>query len=414
MKKLLLASLSLLLSGTMFAQNALKVWSFTDELETMINDYYEPTHPGISSEYKLIPTDKFADELDGALTSDTDVPDVFALEDAFVRRFVEKGPDYLLDLTDIYNSVKDKMVDYPIQVGSYKGKVYAMSWQATPGALFYRRSLAKKYLGTDKPEEVQKYLSDWNKFKETAATLKDKSNGKCVILPSGWELSKPFEGSRRSPWIVKGKLVVDPMMETYLETFKYLKDNGYVADASPWTAEWFAGMSGKLKDEKKKSVEVFSYFLPTWGLHFVLKTNATTGGDWAVVPGPASYRWGGTWVAAYKNSKNAKLAKTLIKYICTDDEFLESWAVDKGDMVSNNTVIDKIKNDFSEPFLCGQNHYKVFAEMANEVDGTLTQATDQTIERLWGDTVYNYVYNGGTKEESIATFKSNVKEELGY
>ncbi len=111
MKKLLLASLSLLLSGAMCAQNALKVWSFTDELETMINDYYEPTHPGISSEYKLIPTDKFADELDGALTSDTDVPDVFALEDAFVRfSTLSLSTRYLYALPSLVNDQPKKPI----------------------------------------------------------------------------------------------------------------------------------------------------------------------------------------------------------------------------------------------------------------------------------------------------------------
>jgi hypothetical protein len=72
----------------------------------------------------------------------------------------------LLDLTDIYEANKDKLLAYPVEIGSYNGRVYGMSWQTTPGALFYRRSLAKKYLGTDDPTQVQMYLSDLPKFLE--------------------------------------------------------------------------------------------------------------------------------------------------------------------------------------------------------------------------------------------------------
>lgn len=71
---------------------------------------------------------------------------MFGLEDAFVRKYVESG--LLLELDDVYAEVKDKMVDYPMKVGSYNGHVYGKARQVTPGAVFYRRSLAKKYFGT--------------------------------------------------------------------------------------------------------------------------------------------------------------------------------------------------------------------------------------------------------------------------
>jgi ABC-type glycerol-3-phosphate transport system substrate-binding protein len=153
----------------------LVVWSFTDELGGMINDYYKAAHPDVTVEYSLTPTDQFPNKLDPVLASGQGAPDIFALEDAFVRKYVESG--LLLDITDIYDANKDKLLAYPAQVGSYNGKVYGMSWQATPGALFYRRSLAKKYFGTDDPAAVQAYFADEAKFLETAALLKTKSGG---------------------------------------------------------------------------------------------------------------------------------------------------------------------------------------------------------------------------------------------
>lgn len=411
-----------LLTGAVFAagkadekksgSTPLVVWSFTDELQTMVDDYYGPTHPGVVIDYSLTPTDQFPNKLDPVLASGQGAPDVFALEDAFVRKYIESG--LLLDLTDIANEIKGKSLAYPMEVGTYNGKVYGLSWQATPGAMFYRRSLAKKYLGTDDPAEVQKYMANLDKFVETAAVLKAKSNGKCVIVSSTGDMFFPFKGARKDPWVVNDKLVIDPAMVSYMEMAKTLKDKGYEGRAGQWSEGWFNGMKGTLKNEKGADVEVFSYLLPTWGLHYVLKTNAPdTSGDWAMIPGPAPYRWGGTWVAAYKGTKNAEAAKDFIKYITSDDGFIEKWATDTGDVVSNTKVTDKIKDNFSEPFLGGQNHYASFVEMAKKVDGKLTQGTDQAIEGLFQEAVTAYAEGEKTRAQALESFKSQVSSQLG-
>lgn len=394
------------------ATNKLVVWSFTDELEKNINNYYKPTHPEMIIEYSMTPTDQFPNKLDPVLASGSGAPDVFALEDAFVRKYVESG--LLLDLTDIYEPIKNDMIEYPVEVGSYNGKVYALSWQATPGAMFYRRSLAKKYLGTDDPAEVQKYFSDIDTFMETAALLKEKSNGNCVVISAIQDLLKPFISSRKSPWVVDGKLVIDDTAMEFLEIAKVLHDKGYEGRVLQWSEGWFSGMQGTLKNEKGNTVEVFSTFLPTWGLHYVLKTNAPdTAGDWAMIPGPLPYRWGGSWIGAWKNTKNPEAAKELIRYLTTDAEYLEQYAKDSGDFVSNMAVVNKIKNDFAEPFLNGQNHYAEFAKMAPQIDGSTTQGTDQAIEALWMDTVIVYSNGEKTKDEAIRTFREQVTAQLG-
>ncbi|MBN1615795.1 MAG: extracellular solute-binding protein [Spirochaetales bacterium] len=421
MKKFLivLAAAVVLFSGCAKKEEAAKaasgklvIWSFTDELKTMVDKYYVPSHPGVEVEYSLTPTDQFPNKLDPVLASGQGAPDVFALEAAFVRKYVESG--LLLDLTDIADAARSKSLAYPIEVGTYNGKVYGMSWQACPGAMFYRRSLAKKYLGTDDPAEVQKYVANLDKFVETAGILKDKSKGKCVIVSSTGDLNNVFLGARKNPWVVNGKLNIDPAMVQYMEMSKLLKDKGYEGRVGQWSEGWFAGMKGSLKDEKGNDIEVFSYMLPTWGLHYVLKTNAPeTSGDWAMTAGPAPYRWGGTWVGAYKGTKNPVAAKDFIKYVSTDDGFLEAWAKDTGDVVSNVSVMNKIKDTYAEPFLGGQNHYAAFVEMAKTVDGKLTQGTDQAIEGLFGEAAVAFVNGEKTRDQAIEEFKSQVSAQLG-
>jgi len=392
----------------------LVIWSFTDELANMTNNStwgFKATHPGVEVEYSQTPSDQFQAKIDPVLASGQGAPDIIALESAFVRKYVESG--LLLDITDIYNANKDKLLSYPVEVGSYNGKVYGMSWQACPGALFYRRSLAKKYLGTDDPKTVQTYFANFNKFLETAQLLKQKSGGSCVVVSSLNDLFNSFMSARKDPWIVNGKLVIDPAMEQYMDICKTLHDNNWEGRVGQWSEGWFAGMKGELKDKAGKPVEVFSYFLPTWGLHYVLKTNApNTSGDWAMVAGPSSYRWGGTWVGAYKGTKNVATAKEFIRYVATDDGFLEAWAKDTGDVVSNINVINKIKDTYTEPFLGGQNHYAEFAEMAKNVNGKLLQGSDEAIEGIWNESVAAFVNGEKTKAQALADFRKQAEAQF--
>jgi len=423
MKKLITVLAAVAVTATMFtgcgnkkttASKDLTVWSFTDELEGLINKYYKPAHPDMNVTYSMTPTDQFPNKLDPVLASGKGCPDVFAMDAAFVRKYIESG--LCLPLDDVYAEVKDKMADYPMKMGSYNGHVYGMSWQMAPGALFYRRSFAKKYLGTDDPVEVQKYLCSLDKFVETAGVLKSRSNGKCLIVSSAADMFMPYKGARKDPWIVDDKLVIDPAMEKYMDMCKLLRDNGYEGRVAQWSEGWFAGMKDNLKDEKGNPVEVFCYLLPTWGLHYTLKPNAagsTADNDWAMCAGPAPYFWGGTWLAAFKGTKNPEGAKEMIKFLATDDAALKGVAVDSGDVVGNMKVVDEVKDNYAEPFLQGQNHYAQFAEMAKTIDGSLTQATDQQIEQIFSETVAAYQNGEKTRDVALKEFKEQVASTMG-
>ena len=290
-----------------------------------------------------------------------------------------------------------------------------MSWQVAPGAMFYRRSYAKKYWGSDDPADVQEKVKDLNTFMATARELNRISRGKCKLVSTSGDLFLPYKGARKKPWIVDDKLYIDPAMDAYMEMAKIFYDEELDGRTSQWAEGWYAGMNDRLIDEKGNDLEIMAYFLPTWGLHYVLKQDASkTSGDWAMCAGPAPYRWGGTWIAAYKGTKKPEAAKEMIRYLATDDKFLEAMAKATGDVVGNYNVQKKIKGYFSEPYLGGQNHYEVFCELSKCVDGSLTQGTDQQIEALWSEAVTAYAMGEKTKRVALYDFKQQVATKIGY
>ena len=393
----------------------LEVWTYNNDLQTIIDKYYKPGHPDITVKLTVVPKDQFSAKLDAALAAGAGTPDLFVLNSDIAKKYIDKGDSQLLDLTEIYNESKSKIVPYIADVGMKDGKVYGLSWQACPGAYFYRRSLAKKYLGSDDPATVQKAFANWDTFLKTARDLKKASGGKCVILSTTGDLFKPFQGARKGPWIQGGKLVVDPAMEDYMEMAKTLKDEGLEGRQERGAEGWFAGFKDELKDEVGRPVEVFGVFLSSCEFLEKLKPNAgNTAGDWGMIAGPNQYFSGGEWIAAYAKTKAPKLAKEFIKYIATDDEFLKKWSKDTGNIVSSKNAVNAIKDTCNETFLNGQNYYAEFAAIVNNIDGKVIQGTDQDIEKFWDGAVWSYVNGEKSKQDAIADFKTNVAQNLGF
>lgn len=405
-------------------KQVLNVWSFTNEIRTMAIAF-EGTHPDVDVVYTMIPmtNGEYQTKLKAALGT-ADVPDVVALEAAFVKEWVEA--DFLADLNDLV-PLTEELKTFPavVQVGANEGVSKGFSYQATPGGFFYRRSIAKECLGTDDPAAVQAMVADLDKFVETAATIKECSNGKYFMVGTSAELFNPFLANRAQPWVVDDTLIIDPKVEEYVAFAKLMRDSGYESQATQWTEGWFAGMSDTLTDAEGNPVRVFSYFLPTWGLPYVLQPNSgETGGDWALIDGPLAYQWGGTWVGAMADSPNLDLAKEFIKFVALDEENLTNWATGvytneylkaidpetpedqkqaPGDFVSSQVVVEKITPTFdgSELYdwLGGQNNYDAFGKAAPKVNGALMTGSDDAIQRAMNDPLASYLLGDITEAE---------------
>lgn len=141
----------------------LEVWSFTDEINTMVEDYFIPANPDLDYQIEIvnIPTEEFETKLDPIISTE-DAPDIILLEQNFAKKYVESG--LLADFAEFNNIMEgsEDTYDYVKGIGTSADGVFnATAWQAAPGAFFYRQSMAEEYLGASTPEEVQEKISDW-------------------------------------------------------------------------------------------------------------------------------------------------------------------------------------------------------------------------------------------------------------
>ncbi|MBN1303237.1 MAG: carbohydrate ABC transporter substrate-binding protein [Anaerolineales bacterium] len=419
----------------------LNVWSFTNEIRTMAIAY-EGKNPDVDVIYTMIPmTDGEYQTKVKAAVGTADAPDVVALEAAFVKEWVES--DLLMDLNELL-PYTEELQTYPavVEVGTNDGVSKAFSYQATPGAYFYRRSIATECLGTDDPAEVQAMVADIDKFVETAAKIHDCGTGDYFAVGTAGAMFNPFLANRAQPWIVDDTLVFDPMVNEYVDFAKMMRENGYESQAGQWSEGWFAGMNDTLVDANGTPKKIFSYFLPTWGLPYVLIPNSTsdntdTGGDWAMINGPLAYQWGGTWVGVLDTAPNAELAKDFVRFVALDEENLTNWATGvytndylkaidpetpddqqqpSGDFVSSQVVVEKIASSFDDSdlakWLGGQNSYTAFAKAAPSVNGKLMTGSDDAIQRALQSALEQYLNDEVTKEEMWPIWLDSVRNEF--
>jgi len=406
----------------------INLWSFTDEIPNMTTKYLE-LNPDLNVEFNttiIATTDgAYQPALDQALAAGgKDAPDIYAAEAAFVLKYSQgDASDYAANYADLGltdDMVKDAgIAQYTVDIGSKEGQLKALGYQATGGAFIYRRSLAQDTFGTDDPAVIKNEIGPgWDKFFEAAAKLKEKGYG---IVSGDGDIWHAFENSSDKGWVVDGKLYIDPKREDFLDKAKLLKDNGYHNDTEDWTESWYADMSGT------GSQPIFGFFGPAWLINYVMNGQVKdTHGDWAIAESPEGFFWGGTWLLAnqsvLKDEAKKQAVADFIEWVTLDSSdtglqyFWANGTMKEGeqgtkDSVASSVVMDKSNGEVD--LLGGQNMFDVFVPAnANATGKNLTQY-DESINLIWRDQVREYTAGNKSREQALADFKAQVKDQLG-
>jgi hypothetical protein len=411
----------------------LNLWSFTDEIPNMVNKFVE-LHPDFPYEIKttiIATTDGlYQPALDQALAAGgPDAPDMYGLEAAFVLKYTQgEAAQYAATYKELGIDIDKMLADsqiaqYSVDIGTRDGEVVALGYQATGGAFIYRRSIAKDVWGTDEPAEIAKKIAGpgWDNFFAAAEELKAK--GYAIVSGDGdpWHA---IENSSEFGWLnADGELQIAPARDAFMDLSKKLYDNGYMNDTEDWTEGWYADMNGS------GPKEVLGFFGPAWLINYTLGDNCGgtqpgegTYGDWAVCESTEGFCWGGTWIAANKDSKIKEAVGQIIEWITLDatetglQYFWANGTMVDGEVGTKDTVasgaVMAISNGEMD-FLGGQNMFDVFIPAGDAATGRNMTPIDESINKLFRAQVKEYKLGNKSKEDAIAAFKQNVSDELG-
>lgn len=260
-----------------------------------------------------------------------------------------------LGLTDAYS----QSYPYTRKAGTYKGKLVAMTPEATPGAFMFDPDIAQKVLGTSDPEKVQKMIGTADGYLSVAAKMKEAgyymTSGASKNTMSGCEgILNDMIGDTSYSYEDNSKVFMlsEADKKTVEKIAKATRRNGYDTGSSMWTSAWVADMT---------SGKVFGWFSGTWGQY-----SMTFDKPMAACQGPFAYSWGGTYYAI-KSGRQDEAAVQFLKALCCDPSVMSSL----GDLPNNTVAAQKVISKGKNPAAMknNQNIYKVFDKMARSING---------------------------------------------
>ena len=440
-----------------YSKEKLVIWSFTDELKTAGDiAHYEALYTaegkpfaGMEVEFVAVSIqDGYMDKILPALEAGNG-PDIFTGELDQIKQFIDAG--YYGNLEAMMEA--DSEIDFAAEKADYKeyiwqsaidpvtGKLAALSWQVTPGAIFFKTDMAAQVWGSEAgfpaegSEGYNTAVTNWmnaNKFNTIENLLKAQKevkafNAKWRLFPDD-QAVRHFASGTNTPamWTDEsGKLNPNKVKEQipYINLVKEMYgatiNESLTANAGEWSGPWFDAMDADLIDAEGNTWQVMAYSMPTWGLKYIIEPNmekvdaagktlakpaedadqatkdayaaAAFKGNWGMASGPNSYFWGGTYLGINADTKNPEAAFAFLKSMLFDKNRLVERQKADGDMYSVESVMAPVIASYEgRQSLGGMNHLAVFNEEAKKIDLSIVTPYDRGLNDKLGVHITNY------------------------
>lgn len=397
--------------GTYKSVDKIVLWTLSNDLKQFAERYTEQT--GNEVEVVVFDSADFATKINQTLGTKSKDVDVFVGEPQMLPNFFEAG--FSADLSALDEQVKSRLVGYTYEAGKDSdGILRAISYQACPGSVIYRRDIAKEVFGTDDPDEIGKPFASFSAIEDTAKKLQDK--GYTIFGDTG---ALRWFSNSSSPWVNENnEIIVDQDRLDYFDCAVDLYQNEYVAFAPEWSAAWYASMAGPLPmhaewsalDEvaDNATTEIFSYVMPSWGALIVRDNAGDNKGLYGVCSGVCSFFGGGTFLTINEFSEHKEAAQQFIEFCTLDDDTARWWLdASNGDVVSNLAVLEENK-DFENESFGNQKTYSFFLGEMDKIDYSLVTGYDDACKDAFGAAIISVQKGEATKDEALKEFYNVV------
>ena len=358
----------------------------------------------------------YQQKLDEALLKQADASaddkvDIFLSETDYVNKYTDADANVAMPLKDLgidpETDLADQYAFTKVTASDVNGIQRGSTWQCCPGLLVYRRDIAKDVFGTDDPVAVGEKVKDWDTMKATAAELKEKGY---FTFASYADTFRLYGNSITEPWVKPGENVirVDQQIMNWISDSKEWLDAGYLDKTvkGQWNADWNQAMGSSSK--------VFAFLFPAWGIDFTLKPNWDgETGMWGVTNPPQEYNWGGSYIHACTGTDNPQYVKDIILAVTADKENLLKISRDFSDFTNTQTSMQQAAKDdenFSSEFLGGQNAFKYFAPVAENIVMAPLSPYDQGCVELIQNNFSDYLQGQVDFDKAKANFETAILE----
>ncbi len=240
--------------------------------------------------------------------------DIVNIEDQNVQYFIDRMPDFPLDVTDEIGSYKDKILKGKLDNLTIKNKIYGFPWNTCPKLILYRSDIFKKEgINVDTIKTWNDYVEVGKKIKKEngekfLVNVQDENNNFNIVLAS--QLGKSYFNK-------DGKVDFNSKeWVKVLDTSKLLYSQNLLYDVN--SKSDFINLS-------KQDLAISTIAEPSY-ITDLINGLQEAKGKWSVMKLPAfepggnrDVSIGGANLIVNKNSKNTSAAKEFAKFLISDE-----------------------------------------------------------------------------------------------
>lgn len=377
-----------------------EIFSGSSNAIDIIEDYSEVDFTNTNVSMNI-----FRQRIDQVLASGEDAPDIIICDINYARHYALSDMTIPLNNIGISYQELQYMYEYTFSLTTDEDSVIkGVTWEVTPGAVFYCRSAMMSELGVSEPGEVAPLFESWDAVLSTAQAVNEASGGTRNLISCPADIQDAYINGRDESWFdSNGNLQTPEYMQEYLPLLDALTNDGLTFDVSRWSSQWSVRLSNRTG---------IAYFGTMRFGELFLRPNHS--GDWGIVAPPHNYYDGGNYIFVTSYCDMEASAARFIRNVAVNEDNLYEMA-DDGITVNNISVMMACAEDdtYCEAWLGGQNPFRVFSQVAWGIDASDISPYDSLIEEEFID--YASAYANGdysNPELAIDAFEEAAEEVL--
>lgn len=220
------------------AQVILTYWGWDSNFYKPLMEAFQKEHPNVEFEITEVASGDYVTKVQQCIASGTELPDILASEVNYRGQML--NIDMWEDLTQSpYDLTDDMFFESSLsQMKNKEGKILCVDETVCPSAFAYKRDLAKKYFGTDDPDELSAMLADVDSICEAAQKVQKESGGAVKLFPTVGGVMEWLR-NKEAVTLVNEKGEVDftgKYQQTLIDACK-LRDAGAIDVIEWWSAQ---------------------------------------------------------------------------------------------------------------------------------------------------------------------------------
>lgn len=296
-------------------EGTLTMWGWDTDYYQTVTQAFQKIYPNVRFEYTSVENKDMPKKYETALIVGGELPDIaWSVIDSRGEVFefdmwepLEQEP-YNFRLSEVYEYLHPHMINS-------KGNVCGIEQSLSPAGLAYRRDLAKKYLGTDDPEELEKMMPTWEAFIQKGKEVYEKSNGEVYMWFSLEDIRQFTQEQSDMVWVNDGKINVENVFGRSLSLVTRFRNEHISDNLITWTPAW----NEALREDR----HIFTA-CATWSVKFSIESSDPQQknlGRWGLMSAPeGNANWGGTSMGITKTCKDKRLAWEFLKFATLSTE----------------------------------------------------------------------------------------------